>query len=222
VTGMDEDKAGDAMIMDILHDAFPGRSHEQVIPFGLVYAGVRWGRDYRFGDVPEDEEGQRCLVCKSEKTYRPYLAWLADYLLALETEPIDEQKGLCIYVSQMEPEDAVLMMGMNAALYQWDVQHLESAIEAGDPFSAYWDHLQATLLDEDDETVQIDEESERELYETVAMELEMKKRVCPDVQHADVGYRLPLSVALKKCQEAEKRVNLLDLFYQAYDNYASK
>jgi hypothetical protein len=220
--GMDETKAGDSMIMDILHDAFPGRSHEQVIPFGLVYAGVRWGRDYRFGDVPEDEEGQRCLVCKSEETYRPYLAWLAAYLLALETEPIYEQKGLCIYVSQMEPEDAVLMMGMNAALYQWDVQHLESAIESGDPFYAYWDHLQAALLDEDDETVQIDEESERELYETVAMELEMKKRVCPDVQHADVGYRLPLSVALKKCQEAEKRVNLLDLFYQAYDNYASK
>jgi len=169
---MDQNETGASMIMDMLHDAFPGRAHEQVIPFGLVYAGVRWGRDFRFGEVPNDEKGLPVLVCRSEETYRPYLAWLADYLDSLDAEPLEEQKGLCIHVARMEPEDAVLMLGMNAALYQWDVQNMESAIEAGEPFSAYWKDLQAVLLDADNDTVQIDESTERELYEVVAMELD--------------------------------------------------
>ena len=219
---MTEDKTSDSMILEILHDAFPGRAHEQGIPFGLVYAGVRWGRDFRFGDVPKDEKGLPGIVCRSEETYGPYLAWLADYLCALDAEPLEEQKGLCIYVARMEPEDAVLMLGMNAALYQWDVQHMELAIEAGEPFSDYWKDLQAVLLDADDDTVQIDEESERELYETVTLEFGMKSQICPDVQHADVGYRLPLSIDLKNCQKPEERIDLLDQFYRAYDNYASK
>lgn len=219
---MNEHKTSDSMIMDILHDAFPGRTHEQVIPFGLVYAGVRWGRDFRFGEVPNDEKGLPVLVCRSEETYRLYLAWLSEHLCALDAEPLDEQKGLCIHVARMEPEDGVLMLGMNAALYQWDVENMESAIEAGEPFYAYWRDLQAVLRDAEDDTVEIDEATERELYETVAVELDTKRRNCPDVQHADVGYRLPLSVALKKRQKPEERIDLLDQFYRSYDNYASK
>jgi len=64
---MDETKKSDSLMMEILHDAFPGRSHEQVVPFALIYSGVMWGRDFRFGAVPEDENGTPVLVCRSEE-----------------------------------------------------------------------------------------------------------------------------------------------------------
>ena len=50
---MDETEISDSLMMEILHDVFPGRTHEQVIPIGLIYAGVRWGRDFRYGSFPE-------------------------------------------------------------------------------------------------------------------------------------------------------------------------
>jgi len=219
---MNDGKIGDFMIMEVLHDALPGRSQEQVVPFGLVYAGVRWGRDFRFGRVPKDEKGEPLFVCQSEETYRPYLSWLADYLYTLEAEPLYEQMGLCQYISRMQPQDSVLMMGMNVALYEWDTQDMEDCIENGESFSVFWESVQEYLRDLDDETEEYDEDTLRELFETVASELAVKKRLCPHVRHADVGYRLPLSIAIKKLQKPEQRVDLLDQFYQAYDNYASK
>jgi len=39
-----------------LHRAYPGRADEQILPFALIFAGMTWGKDYRFGvrhaDVP--------------------------------------------------------------------------------------------------------------------------------------------------------------------------
>ena len=103
----------------------------------LVYAGVRWGRDYRFGDVPKDESGRPIRICLSERDYWPYLSWLADYLYNLEAEPFEEQRGLCEYAEIMQPEDAILLIGMNAALYNVYVEPMESWIEDNEPFSAY-------------------------------------------------------------------------------------
>lgn len=91
---MNQDKTGDSIMMDILHNAFPGRSDEQVVPIGPVYAGIRWGRDYRFGEVPKDNKENSILACGcSGDTYTRYISWLADYLCRLDAEPLEEQKG---------------------------------------------------------------------------------------------------------------------------------
>lgn len=216
---MDENKISDSLIMEIVNDAFPGRSHEQVVPFALIFSGVMWGRDFRYGAVPEDENGAPVLGCRSEETYRPYLSWLADYLYTLEAEPSKEQKGLCKYVSRMVPEDVVLMIGMNAAMYVWDIDAIETWVESGEPFSAYSQEMKDLALDGDWE---YDEDTDRELYEVVRLELDEKKRNCPDVRHADVGYRVPLSIALKKIPNKKGRIDLLNQFYQAYENYIMK
>jgi len=212
------------MMMDILKKAFPGRSDEQVVPIGLVYAGVRWGRDYRFGDVPEDDTGNPILVCDcSGETYRRYIFWLVHYLYNLDAEPLEEQKGLCKYVSRMEPEDAVLMLGMNAAIYEWDAEDMEDCIQNGEPFSVYWEAVQEYMQDlDEDEEEDYDEATLRELFDTVAFEVETKRKHCPDVEHADVGYRVPLSMVLKRVPEREDRIDLMKQFYRNYNHYASK
>lgn len=42
----------------------------------------------------------------------------------------------------MQAEDAGWMMGMNAAIYEFDADDMEDAIEAGKPFSVYWKEVQ--------------------------------------------------------------------------------
>jgi hypothetical protein len=56
----------------------------------------------------------------------------------------------------------------------------------------------------------------------VRKEINEQKHYCPDVQHADVPFRVPLSRVLKKEETKEKRISLLDLFYQIYDEYMRK
>lgn len=208
------------VMMDVLNRAFPGRSQDQVIPFGLVYAGMRWGRDSRHGLVPLNDQGQPMNGCRSSEEYHFYVRWLADHLSTLEAQPGKEQTGLCIHLDRMRPEDAVTMLGMSVALYQSDTEAMESWIEAGEPFEAFYANWVENWPEEDED--QPDEAVLRKEYAQVAAEMAEQRRCCPDVRHADVGYRVPLSRILQRVDEREERVRLVDAFYQSYNNYISK
>lgn len=220
---MTEKKSDDGLITGVLEEAFPEETSNGKASFGLVLAGVRWGRDYRFGLLPENETGKpfRALECSEEK-YRRYLSWLADYLYALEAEPIEEQKGLCKYLSNMEAENAVMLIGMNAALYQFEVDDMEGAVEAGQTFSEFWKQEQEYVREMDLDDEGYDEDTLHEMFNTVKMEMETKQKYRSDIPFADTGYRLALSVALKKIENHDERVELLDFFYESYNNYATK
>ena len=213
---MTEETGETSPMMGFLHAAFPGRTDEQVVPIGLIYAGVRWGRDFRFGAVPKDEYGQPILICRSEREYVLYLFWLADYLYKLEAEPSEEQSGLCRYAESMQPEDAILLIGMNAALYQFEVEPMESWIEDDEPFSAYLKHMHEYVVQEGEE---YDEEADRVLYARVRVEMQEYQEHCQEVEHADIGYRVALSKVLKKCEKSQERLRLLHRYYQTYDKY---
>lgn len=216
---MNENDEKESPMMEILRKAFPGRSDEQVVPIGLIYAGVRWGKDNRFGEVPKDKDGNCINVCTSEDQYWEYLEWLADYLYQLDGLSNNEQQGLCKYVENMVPEDGIQLVAMNAALYQVETEPMESWIEENEPFDKYADNMREYAIEIDE---QYDEEAEKELYERVAKELEEKRKFCPGVRHADVSYRVPLSIILKKVRSKQQRVRLLDSFYRIYDEYIRK
>jgi len=216
---MSTDKDSKSSAMEMLRDAFPGRSDEEILPVGLIYAGVRWGKDYRFGDVPKDEQGNLLKSCNTEECYWFYLSWLADYLINLRAEPNDEQKGLCKYVNKMLPEDGVQLIGMNAALYQLETEPMESWIEEGAPFVDYAENIKKYVLYDGEE---YDEKADCELYVRVNEELREYHLYCPGVQHADVPYRIPLSIAIKKVGDKKSRIKLVDLFYQTYGDYIGK
>lgn len=216
---MSEKNGNNSPMMEILRNAFPGRSDEQIVPIGLIYAGVRWGKDNRYGEVPKDKDGNPVNVCTSEDQYWLYLDWLADYLSNLDSVPNDEQQGLCKYVGNMVPEDGIQLVAMNAALYQAETEPMESWIEENEPFDKYAENMRTYVLEEDEN---YDEEAERELYERVKKELMEQRKYCPDIQHADVSYRVPLSIILKKVKSKKQRVSLMDSFYQIYDEYIRK
>jgi hypothetical protein len=60
------------------------------------------------------------------------------------------------------------------------------------------------------------------MFQTVEMEMETKQKYRSDIPFADTGYRVALSVVLKKIEKHEERIELLDFFYKAYNNYADK
>ena len=45
------------LMREILHKSYPEHTDEQILPIGLLFSGVSWGRDYRFHDVPYDACG---------------------------------------------------------------------------------------------------------------------------------------------------------------------
>jgi len=216
---MAENNENSSPMMEILRDAFPGRSDEQIVPLGLIYADVRWGKDNRDGEVPKDQEGNPVNICTSEDQYWLYLDWLADYLYNFDSLPNDEQRGLCKYVSNMLPEDGIRLVVMNAALYQVETEPMESWIEEDEPFEKYAENMRAYMLEKHED---YDEETDRELYERVKQELSEKYKYCSDVQHADVSYRVPLSIILKKVTSKHHRISLVNSYYQIYDEYIRK
>ena len=64
-----------------------------------------------------------------------------------------------------------------------------------------------------DEDLEYDEKAGRAPYEAVRLEHVEKKRNFPCVRHADVGYRVPLSLTPKRVPEKKERIDLLNQFY---------
>jgi|SaaInlStandDraft_2_1057019.scaffolds.fasta_scaffold225927_1 hypothetical protein len=93
----------------------------------LVYGGIRWGRDFSQSSppIPLDKNGKPLFDEKDESQLDKYDEWLVDHLLTIPIEPNEEQKGLCNWVDKMILVDSMIFLGMNAALYQLDIEWIE-------------------------------------------------------------------------------------------------
>ena len=167
---------------------------------------MHWGCDYRYATVPRDSNGQPLYTSDSEEDFESYVSWLAEHLATVEAEPSAEQIGLCMYVDRMEAEIAVLMLGMNAAMYQHDVEKIEYSEEFKDSEfkeeigeAEYLEFLKRTDA----------ERADHEIY-------------CSDSDFIDFGYRVPLSIVIKKAKEFERRKELLKTFFSVYNEYIYK
>jgi hypothetical protein len=192
-------------MMQILHDAFPDRADEQVLGIGLLYAGVRWGRDFSAAHIPRKADGHPVFDEHSENDMVEYDLWLADYLLSVDATPNQEQEGLCKWVEKMEPAEAVMMLGMNAALYDMEVGTIEEVLE----YPEYFD-------------VRLSDLGDQETISRVQSELDQRAIYCPDSKLVDLGYRKPLAIALCKVADREERLQLLRDFYSYYSIYIHK
>ena len=213
----------DVNLMDLLHKAYPGRTDEEIAPMGLIYTGMNWKQDYRCCDVPI-YEGVKLTTCTTEATYWFYLDWLADYLYNLKGTIIEEQKGLCKYMATMQPKDAAIMLGSQLGIYCGELNCITLSIENAESFEEHW--ISVFDMVKDSEEFQEDpegtKENEREFFLQAREEFEEKNRFCPDIGHADVGYRVPLSIVLQRIDDHDERVKILDIFYLNFNTYLAK
>ncbi|MCK9175813.1 MAG: hypothetical protein M0O96_11115 [Desulforhopalus sp.] len=213
------EKEEDSFVMDTLKKAFPDRQEEQIAPIGLLYVGMRWGRDWRYADVPDDENGAPLNGTSSQEEYTQYLDWLAEHLTTLEAVSNEEQQGLCTYLEKMIPADAIQMVAMNAALYDGEMDFLEMWLEDGYSCEVCLENMKENAGAEGGA---LNEASFRDMYEKVKCEVEEKEEYAANVKHSDVSYRVPLSVILKQVDSKEKAVALLKRYFDIYNEYAQK
>jgi hypothetical protein len=101
----------------------------------------------------------------------------------------------------MEARIAALMLGMNAAMYQHDVEKVEYSEEFKE---------------------EIGEQQYLALLKRTECERAEREKYCPDSEFIDLGYRVPLSIVIKKVQEPERRKELLKTFFSVYNEYIYK
>lgn len=194
--------------LELLRQSFPGREDEQILAFGLVYSGIRWGRDFSQSSppIPIDKTGKPLFNEKDESQLDKFDEWLVEHLLTIPIDPNDEQKGLCKWIDRMIPKDAMILLGMNAALYQLDLETLEGAVENPESYP------EVDLADDD----------VKDLVFQMNSENAQKQKICPDSKLVDLGYRIPLAIALRKLDNKEQRVEHLGYFYKNYSHYIYK
>ncbi len=202
--------------LELLRRSFPGRSDSQLMPFGMVYCGTRWGRDFRFHKVPV-MDGHPLLACNSQKEADLYFTWLAEHLFQLTAEPNARQNQLCLLIQNMRPQDGALLLGMHAAFYLLETESMELHLQQGHSFTQYFNEIKA--LANPEEQAELDEKRERQRYAQVEEEMMEWLELAPTVGHIDVPWRVPLAVTIKKEQGREQQIDLLNIFYSAFFRY---
>ena len=165
---------------DILEQALPGRTMEESVGLGLVYAGIHWKRDFHYSEVPE-YQGKLLYSCSDDASYWYYLQWLAEYLTGLNPEIRGEQIGLCSYIAKMRPKDAALMLGMEAGFYASDTTLEELAIEQGESFESFWEDV-FDMVETSEEYAEDPEGAKQylaERYQQLKEEIHEESRLCP-------------------------------------------
>ncbi len=183
------------------------------MPFGMVYCGTRWGRDFRCHEVPM-MNGQPLLACNSQEEAELYFTWLAEHLFQLTAEADARQSQLCLLIQNMRPQDGALLLGMHAAFYLLETEGMELHLQEGHSFTQYFNEVKTLATPE--ELAELDEERQRQRYTQVEEEMMEWLELAPTVGHIDVPWRIPLAVAIKKEQGKEQRIELLNIFYSAF------
>ncbi len=178
---------------EVMREVYP-EGHEIAREANIeFYAGVRWGRDFRLNELPREEDGSLKIFPESRECFQEYISWLADYLYYADINPSAIQGEFCLSLAQMEPDEAIHLVGKNAGVYMAEIF---CGIFEKDPHMA----------------------------RIIEMEDKQRAELWPEGQEegADDGWRIPLSIILQNIPDKAGRVELLNLYYDTFDNYIQK
>ena len=184
-------------------------------------------RSFVFCDVPYYHE-KPLLRVVSIGEHRFYCRWLVDYLERLADQDVPTcQEEACEKMEADSPLHAVLWLGEEAFYHSDCSAMLERRIEDGlnyqeavEMIRPWWEEANEGLYPDEVEPIEawispeLWEEAKRELAEKAAMEF-------PAV-HADLGYRILLAKTLARESSADKRLELIDTFYETFYEESSK
>ena len=198
---------GENFLLDVINNAMEGCSEEEKMGIILTKMGMFRPADYRYSTMPDNYESS---------DFKSYLSWLADFLYNQDFIPSDEQKGLCIHLERMRPEKGAYFLGYNFGTFFSITYIIELAVEEGETLEEYLssDEMSNYFNSiEDDEERESEIEFTKEIFSIAKYNYENKLTYCPDYDLLDLPARVPLSVVLKKEPDKEKRVKLLEIYY---------
>lgn len=150
--------------------------------------------------MPENEHGKKINHIQNHDEYIQYINWLAEYLYETPITFSDRQKGIVEICNKYEPLHAAIWFSDCCGYYIWERDHLEDQARKN--------------LDYD----QIVEEE----YESIKFDLKLEKNIpnCPG--DLDVPYRGVLRTLILRCRSKEERRNVIKMFYDNFNETASK
>ncbi len=183
-------------------------------------------RAYVDWTVPTDSEGRDIGVCEDAASAAAYLEWLADYLYATPIPVPKSQQALLANYQKQGVNHAVIDLSdvLGYSILSTDVIEEQSA--SGIPFAEV--HAEERQVwnehSEEDKAGCSEEEfftSESD-YLRLGREFLEAQKVPGHIQHADIPYRPILAALFKDVPELNERFRLLSLFYNNFDECASR
>ncbi len=170
----------------------------------------KWRRDYTLNKIPRNENGNPLFVEDTEENYEKYLNWLADYLFSAKIEAVDLiQITESNLASVQTLGHKMLILGFDACVYDYEISFCD--YEAETPESADLDSLDSYYLN---------------YFQKAKLEDKQKNLMNLSsnigVKYADIAWRTPIAVLLKKENDKSERINLLRTFFEEYDYQSYK
>lgn len=179
-------------------------------------------RDWRYREVPD---WARHAV--GGDAYRRYCKWLAHHLRSNEFPMNPAQQRLSDSWSDKSPTGIAIELADSLGYLIWDRDGLEEHARQATPYSEIerqerelWQETSAADPDiaEPFEDVKTPEED----YARICEETKDADLLRDQIPHADIGIRPLLALAVKQCVSDQEAEEIVMLFYDTFDESASK
>lgn len=159
--------------------------------------------------------------------YHRYCSWLADYLLTNNFQLNRVQQGYAETLDKLSPAGIAISLGDTLGFLIWDRERLEEHARQGTANSAVerekrglW---QQSYFDDPGIAEPFDDcKTPEEDYLRICEETKEADRIAEELPHADIGIRPLLSLAVKMYSTKQEAEKIIKLFYDTYNESASK
>jgi hypothetical protein len=185
-------------------------------------------RCFRYCEVPVFQ-GSRLLAARDDIEYQFYLEWLAKYLDGLKYEVPDCQLELCAWANKESPDTVSFHLGFDGFYHLHSIESLTPTIEAGSSYLEAVNSFRKTYeemvkdLNYDFEIIDsFDTWINPRMWQNAKREMLEEKLFANGATHADLGYRIPMAIAIKRLHSLKEKYEFLDSFYDHFNEEALK
>ena len=183
-------------------------------------------RDWRYRDVPD---WARYSVAGD--TYKRYCRWLTDYLRNSDFQINDAQRDYAGQFERDTPDRIASTLADALGYLIGDRDRLEYHARQGAPYSEVekeerelWELNYGSNIDPDPDIFQPfdDMKTPEAEYVRICQETQEADALSGQLPHADIGIRPLLALVVKKCATDEEAERVVQLFYDDFNDSASK
>ncbi|MFA6290284.1 MAG: hypothetical protein WC637_00810 [Victivallales bacterium] len=185
-------------------------------------------RCFRYSDVPVFQ-GRKLLYASGDIEYQFYLEWLVSYLDNLKYEVPDCQRELCQWAAGEKPLYVASGLGNEGFEHQLTIGNIIDYVDGGYSYVETVNELRGfheERVKEFDGDIDMVDPFETWinpfLWKEATREAMERKLFTNCASHFDLGYRIPLAIALRRTETLKEKYEILDRFYFCFNEEASK
>jgi len=178
--------------------------------------------DYRYREVPE-----WATHSEGDHGYQAYCNWLATYLREHEFTVSPAQSAYVESLQDNTPEGIVIDLADALGYLLWERDVLELRAREGTPYAEIekeeleqWQENQTNDPDIDEPFEDI--KTTPEEYGQICREVKERDKIGNIPSQADIPFRPLLALAVRKCRDTAHAEHVIQLFFDTFNDTASK